>query len=76
MNERNGGVTLGPEDWLDLATRYPDNPVYHLIAWSCGLLHDQIEQDANRILHAILALDSADGRGYFYFMMTVADRLP
>jgi hypothetical protein len=62
--------------WLALATRYPNNPVYQLIAWSCGLLHDQIEQNARRILHAILALDSADGRGYFYFMMAVADRLP
>ena len=69
-------VVLGPEDWLELTTRDPNNPVYQLIAWSCGLLHDQIEQNAKRILHAILALDSADSRGYFYFMMAVADRLP
>jgi hypothetical protein len=50
--------------------------VYQLIAWSCGLLHDQIEQNEKRILHAILALASADSRGYFYFMMAVAVRLP
>ena len=50
--------------------------MYQLIAWSCGLLNDHIEQNAKRILHAILALDSADSRGYFYFMMAVADRLP
>jgi hypothetical protein len=42
---------------LDLATRYPANPVYQLIAWSCGRLHDQIEQNTRHILHAILALD-------------------
>jgi hypothetical protein len=69
-------VVLGTEDWLALATRYPDNPVYQLIAWSCGLLHDQIEQNEKRILHAILALASADSRGYFYFMMAVADLFP
>lgn len=69
-------VVLGPEDWLDLARRDPNNPVFQLIVWSCGLQHDQIEKQAKRILHAILALDSADSRGYFYFMMAVADRLP
>jgi hypothetical protein len=69
-------VVLGPEDRLDLATLYPHNAVYQLLAWACGFLHDQIEQNAKGILHATLALDSAHSRGYFYFMMAVADRLP
>ena len=67
---------LGPAEWLALARQYPDDPIYRLMAWACGDLHDEIEEHTKRILSAIQALDSAIGRGYLYFMMAVAQSLP
>ena len=50
--------------------------LYQLMAWVCGYLHHEIVQKTRRILDAILALDSAESRGYLYLVQAVAQQLP
>jgi hypothetical protein len=80
LSERPSAITcvrvLGPAEWLALALQFPEHALYQLMAWLCGYLHDQIFQNTRHLLDAILALDSAEGRGYLYLVQAVAQRLP
>ena len=69
-------VVLGPADWLAFALQFPDDALYQLMAWVFGYLHHEIVQKTRHILDAILALDSAESRGYLYLVQAVAQQLP